>query len=51
MNADANVVIIACMVLAVNTSENDDHQETVTYDFGSLGPEDRPFDESWVANV
>lgn len=50
MNADANVVIIACMVLAVNTSDNDDHQESVTYDFGNLGPEDKPFDESWEAN-
>ena len=47
INADANVVIIACMILAVNTAYNDDKDASVTYDFGNIGSEDRPFDESW----
>jgi uncharacterized protein YxjI len=47
MNADADVVVVLCMVLTVNTSEDDDDRATVTYDFGNIGPEDKPFDESW----
>ena len=47
MDADADVILIICMVLTVNTSENDDNDTTITVDFGNIGPEDRPFDESW----
>jgi uncharacterized protein YxjI len=46
-NTNANLIIIVCMMLAINTSDNDDRKEGVTYDFGSIGPEEKPFDESW----
>jgi|SRR5580704_3084417 hypothetical protein len=47
MNANADVLIVICLTLTLNTSENDDDNATVTIDFGNIGPEDRPFDESW----
>ncbi len=47
MNADADLVLVLCLVLTVNTAENDDNDATFTIDFGNIGPEDRPFDESW----
>jgi hypothetical protein len=31
----------------VNTADNDDNQATINIDFGNIGPEDRPFDQSW----
>jgi uncharacterized protein YxjI len=46
LNDDADCIVIICMVLAVNTSEDDDNG-TVTIDVGSVGPEERPFDERW----
>jgi hypothetical protein len=47
VNRDANVVLVICMVLAINTALNDNKEATVSYDFGNIGPEDRPFDKSW----
>jgi uncharacterized protein YxjI len=49
MNADADFLVIACMILALNTADEDgsDNDSTFTYDFGNIGPEDRRFDESW----
>ncbi len=47
MNAGADVVIVLCMVLAVNTSKEGGDKATITFDFGNIGPEDRPFDKSW----
>jgi uncharacterized protein YxjI len=47
MDADADLAIVLCLVLTVNSSENDDNDSSVTFDFGNLGPEDRPFDKSW----
>jgi uncharacterized protein YxjI len=47
LNDDADVIVIICMVLAINTSEDDDDSATVTVDLGSIGPEERPFDERW----
>jgi uncharacterized protein YxjI len=48
MNADADLVVISCMILALNTSDDDgSEQNAFTYDFGNIGPEDRQFDESW----
>jgi hypothetical protein len=46
INRDANGIVVICMVLALNTSENSD-DTTVTYDFGNVGPEAKPFDNSW----
>ena len=47
INRDANEIVVICMVLALNTSENSDDNATVTYDFGDVGPEAKPFDNSW----
>jgi hypothetical protein len=47
LDGDANSLLLICMVLAINTSQRDNN-ESVTIDFGSIGPEDRPFDTSWV---
>jgi hypothetical protein len=48
MNGDADVSVVVSMILALNTSDGDDkNQNTVTFDLGNVGPEDRKFDESW----
>lgn len=47
LNDDADVIVIICMVLAINSSENDDDDSSVTIDLGSIGPEEKPFDERW----
>jgi hypothetical protein len=48
MNSDASLVLLTSMVLALNSVNGDDQNDnTVTYDFGNIGPEDRPFDENW----
>ena len=48
MNHDADAVVIACMVLAMNTADDDDKQNsTFNIDIGSFGPQDRAFDEAW----
>lgn len=47
MNDDANLIVVVCMVLAIDSSENEDDAATVTFDFGNIGPEERPFDPSW----
>jgi uncharacterized protein YxjI len=47
LNDDADVIVIICMVLAINSSEDDDDNSTITIDVGSVGPEEKPFDERW----
>lgn len=48
VDADANLPLVISMVLCLNTEDGDDRENnTVTYDFGHLGPEDRRFDENW----
>jgi hypothetical protein len=47
MDADANVMLVACMVLALNTSKRHDDRDIVNIQFGWIGPEARAFDESW----
>ena len=47
LNDDANVILIICMILGICTSEDDDNDATVTVDLGSIGPEEKPFDERW----
>jgi len=47
LNDDADIIVIICMVLAINTSEDDDNNATVTIDVGNIGPEERPFDDRW----
>jgi hypothetical protein len=51
VNSDVNLPLIISMVLCQNTEDGDDEtNDTVTYDFGQLGPEDRRFDEAWRPN-
>jgi len=49
MNTTADFLVISCMILALNTEQDsgNDDNNTVTYDFGNIGPEDRKFDELW----
>jgi len=47
LNDDANVIVIVCIVLAICNSEDDDHDAGVSIDLGSIGPEEKPFDERW----
>ena len=47
MNEDANLVIVICLALTIDASENEDDNASVTVDFGNLGPEDKRYDESW----
>lgn len=47
LNSNANALVIVCMVLALNTSDGNDGNGTITYDFGHMGPEEQPYDESW----
>jgi len=46
MDSDADLIVILCIVLTINSGD-DQNDETVTIDFGNIGPEARPFDESW----
>jgi len=48
LNDDADAIVIICMVLAICTAEDDDDNASVTIDVGSIGPEERPFDERWL---
>jgi uncharacterized protein YxjI len=47
MNSNADVLLIVCMVIAINSIEFNDDSETVNFDFGNIGPQGRAFDESW----
>jgi uncharacterized protein YxjI len=47
MNSDADVLLIVCMVIAINSIEFNDDSQTVNFDFGNIGPQGRVFDESW----
>lgn len=47
VNDDANLLVVICMVLTINASEEGGNNTTARYDFGQIGPEARPFDKSW----
>jgi uncharacterized protein YxjI len=47
MDAGADLILVVCLVMTVNSSEEDNHNQGLTIDFGNLGPEDRRFDETW----
>lgn len=47
MDSDADLIVVLCMVLTINTAEHDNDDSTVTIDFGSIGPQERPFDTEW----
>ena len=46
-NSDADIALISSMILARNTSKEDGKKSMVNIEVGHIGPEDRPFDESW----
>ena len=43
VNRDANILVLICMVLALN-SVNGDGKGNTNFGIGRIGPEDRPFD-------
>jgi uncharacterized protein YxjI len=47
VNDDANLMVVICIVLAIDLSENEANNTSIAYDFGNIGPEDRPFDKTW----
>lgn len=47
LNDNVNVILIVCIVLALCNSEDDDHGAGVTIDMGSIGPEEKAYDEHW----
>ena len=47
MDSDADMTLIVCMVLALSVAEDNDDNNTVNFDLGSIGPQARPFDEAW----
>ena len=47
MDDDANLVIVLCLVLTIDCSENSDNSPGVNVDLGNIGPEEKPFDRSW----
>ena len=49
VNADADVVLVICMLLTINSGAETDSDPgaTVTVDLGNVGPEERKFDRTW----
>jgi uncharacterized protein YxjI len=48
MDSDANLMVIVCMVLTINTADYDgDQQDLISVNWGNIGPEARAFDECW----
>lgn len=47
MDSDADLMLVVCLVLTINSEDDNNQGNTLTIDFGSIGPEDRPFDENW----
>jgi uncharacterized protein YxjI len=47
VDADANTLLIVCMVITLNSLDDNDDHDTVTFDLGSIGPEERPYDPAW----
>jgi hypothetical protein len=45
LNDDADLVVVICLALSVDASENQDDTASVTFEFGNIGPEDRPFEK------
>jgi len=48
MNSNADLLVLLCIALTINSAESDKNDTSVTIDLGNIGPQDRPFDESWV---
>lgn len=47
MDADADLTLIVCMVLALSVAEDNDDQQTVNFDVGNIGLQGKAFDEAW----
>jgi hypothetical protein len=50
INDDANAIIVICLGLTNDASDNENDAATFAYDFGQIGPEARPFDKSWTSS-
>jgi uncharacterized protein YxjI len=42
---DADAMVLVCMMISLAPHDNDN--QGINLDLGNLGPEERPFDESW----
>ena len=47
MDSDADMTLIVCMVLALSVTKDNDKKEAINVDLGSIGPQARPFDDTW----
>jgi uncharacterized protein YxjI len=47
MDADADLTLIVCIVLALSVDKDNDDKKALNVNFGSIGPQARPFDETW----
>jgi hypothetical protein len=48
MDADADLTLIVCMVVALSVSDdNEDDRGLVSVDIGNIGLQGRAFDEAW----
>ncbi len=50
INRNANLLLLICLVLAMDDIYSEGHKETINLDFGRIGPEGRRFDETWEPN-
>ena len=48
LNDDVHVVAILCMVLAIDVTESEGSNSSLTYDMGNVGSEEMPFDRNRV---
>lgn len=48
MDADADLLLIVSMVVALSVAEDNDDQTTVNVDFGKIGPQGKESDDSWM---
>ena len=48
-NSSVNLPLILCMILSVDITENEDSNDSasISFDFGNIGPEEKPFDFLW----
>jgi len=47
INTDANIVVVLCLALAVDVMDYDENEFAMAVDFGNIGPEAKPLNESW----
>lgn len=47
LNSEADLPLVLCMILTINSIENYTGNSGATIDLGNIGPQARPYDESW----